>query len=94
VGFIDWLGPMRAPYRVAALVAIAAWLCPKAYAPIFGTYPGLPSLIEQSEIIAAITILDRLPEWDFGGSDRYNRVHESVQRKSASEASLRVVKES
>ena len=62
---------MRAPYRVAALVAIAAWLCPKAYAPIFGTYPGLHSLIEQSEIIAAVTILDRLPEWDFGGSDRY-----------------------
>jgi hypothetical protein len=62
---------MSTPYRVAALVAIAAWLCPKAYGPIFGTYPGLHSLIAQSDIIAAVTILDRLPEWDFGGSDRY-----------------------
>jgi len=58
-------------YRVAALLAVAAWSCPKAYAPIFGTYPGLRSLIQQSEIIAAVTILDRLPEWDIGGSNRY-----------------------
>ena len=62
---------MHTPYRIAILLAVAAWLCPKAYAPIFGGYPGLHSLIQQSEIIAAVTILDRLPEWDIGGSNRY-----------------------
>jgi hypothetical protein len=63
---------MGMPHRVAALVVVAsAWLSSKAYAPIFGAYPGLHSLIEQSEIIAAVTILDQLPESDIGGSDRY-----------------------
>jgi hypothetical protein len=62
---------MHRPYRIAALLAVVAWLCPKAYAPIFGGYPGLHSLIQQSEIIAAVTIFDRLPEWDIGGSNRY-----------------------
>jgi hypothetical protein len=38
---------------------------------MYGGYPGLRSLIEQSEIIAAATILERLPESDIGGSNRY-----------------------
>ena len=62
---------MRVPLRVAALLALTAWFCPEAYAPIYGAYPGLRSLIEQSEIIAAATIIERLPEWDIGGSERY-----------------------
>jgi len=62
---------MQTSYRIAALVTAAAWFCPKAYAPLFGEYPGLHSLIEKSEIIAAATILDQLPEWDIGGSKRY-----------------------
>ncbi len=62
---------MHRPYRTAALLAVATWLCPKAYAAIFGGYPGLHSLIHQSEIIAAVTIRDRLPEWDIGGSNRH-----------------------
>ena len=56
----------------AAVVALMVALCPRAYAPIFGGYPGLHSLIQQSEIIAAATILERLPgPGDIGGSDRY-----------------------
>jgi hypothetical protein len=62
---------MRTWRTVAVLVACAAWLCPKAYAPIFGGYPGLRSLIEQSDVIAVITILQQLSEEDLGGSARY-----------------------
>ena len=62
---------MSMPHRIAAAVALTLWLCPKAYAPIYGTYPGLKSLIEQSDVIAAVTILKRLSEEDFGGSARY-----------------------
>ena len=63
---------MRTTPRVAALVALALWLCPKAYAPIYGVYPGLSSLIKESDIIAAITILQKLSDEDLGGSARYN----------------------
>jgi hypothetical protein len=38
---------------------------------MFDAYPGLHSLIERSEIIAAVTIVERLPESDIGGSNRY-----------------------
>jgi hypothetical protein len=62
---------MRVSSRVVGIVALSACISPRAYAPIYGTYPGLRSLIQQSEIIAAVTILDHLPEWDIGGSDRY-----------------------
>ena len=62
---------MSVAQRVGPVLALMLALCPKAYAPIFGGYPGLHSLIQQSEIIAAVTILDRLPEWDIGGSNRY-----------------------
>ncbi len=57
--------------RAATVVALTVVFCPRAYAPIFGTYPGLHALIQQSDIIAAATILERLPEWDIGGSNRY-----------------------
>ncbi|MFZ1221058.1 MAG: hypothetical protein WAO00_17320 [Chthoniobacterales bacterium] len=59
------------PHRVVAALALTLWLCPKAYAPIYGTYPGLKPLIEQSDVIAAITIIKRMSEEDFGGSARY-----------------------
>jgi hypothetical protein len=62
---------MSIAHRALAVVALAVAFCPRAYAPIFGEYPGLRSLIEQSEIIAAATILERLPESDIGGSTRY-----------------------
>ena len=62
---------MRTSYRVAAFVAFSAWLCSKAYAPMFDEYPGVRSLIAQSEVIAAATVLERLPESDIGGSNRY-----------------------
>jgi hypothetical protein len=62
---------MSVAQRAAAVVALTLALCPRAYAPIFGGYPGLRSLIQQSEIIAAASILERLPERDIGGSNRY-----------------------
>ena len=57
--------------RAATVAVLTLALCPRAYAPMYGGYPGLRSLIEQSEIIAAATILERLPESDIGGSNRY-----------------------
>jgi hypothetical protein len=62
---------MRVSSRVTAIIGLSALICAKTYAPIYGTYPGLRSLIEQSDVIAAITILERLSEEDFGGSARY-----------------------
>ena len=63
---------MRTTPGVAALVAIALSFCPKAYAPIYGVYRGLSSLIEESDVIAAITILQKLSDEDLGGSARYS----------------------
>jgi hypothetical protein len=55
-----------------AVVVLAMAFCPRAYAPIFGGYPGLRSLIQQSEIIVVATVLERLPgPGDIGGSDQY-----------------------
>jgi hypothetical protein len=62
---------MSVAHRVGVIVAAAAFVCPKSYAPIYGTYPGLRSLIKEAEVIAAITILEKLSEDDFGGSARY-----------------------
>jgi hypothetical protein len=62
---------MSVAQRAVVVVAVTVALCPRAYAPIYGGYPGLHSLIQESEIIAAVTILERLPEWDIGGSNRY-----------------------
>jgi|SRR5437016_5802194 len=63
---------MSVAHRVVAVVALTMALCPRAYAPIFSGYPGLQSLIQQSDIIAAATILERLPgPGDIGGSDQY-----------------------
>jgi hypothetical protein len=62
---------MNGAQRAVAALAFTVALCPKAYAPIFSGYPGLHSLIQQSEIIAAATILEQLPECDMGGSNLY-----------------------
>jgi hypothetical protein len=62
---------MSVAHRVGVIVAAAAFVCSKSYAPIYGTYPGLRSLIKEAEVIAAITILEKLSEDDFGGSARY-----------------------
>ena len=63
---------MSVTQRAVAVVALIMALCPKAYAPIFGGYPGLRSLIQQSEIIAAATVVERLPgPGDIGGSSQY-----------------------
>ena len=59
------------PHRVITLVALTALLSPRAFAPIYGGYPGLHSLVKQSDIIAAVTILEQLSEEDTGGSARY-----------------------
>jgi hypothetical protein len=72
VAYLFLVRPMSIARRTAAVVALALVLCPRAYAPIFGGYPGLRSLIDQSDVIAAITILQQLSEEDFGGSARYN----------------------
>jgi hypothetical protein len=84
---------MSVPREVVILVAVSAWLCPKMYAPICGTYPGLPSLIEQSDVIAAVTILKRLSEEDMGGSARYKIEFDKVLKGTPSQkqvtASLR-----
>jgi hypothetical protein len=76
---------MSTPFRVVALVGLAAWLCPTAYAPIYGGYPGLHSLIKQSEIVAAVTILERLSDDDFGDSARYKIQFDKLLKGSASE---------
>src|SRR4051812_16163012 len=84
---------MSVPRQVIILLAVSAWLCPKMYAPLYGTYPGLPSLIEQSDVIAAVTILKRLSEEDMGGSARYKIEFDKVLKGTPSEkqvtASLR-----
>ena len=69
---------MRLLLPVATLVALGAWFCPKAYAPIYGTYPGLRPLIDESEVIAAIRILKQLSDEDIGGSARYKIQFEKV----------------
>jgi hypothetical protein len=69
--------------RVGVIVAAAALVCPKAYAPIYGTYPGLHSLIKQAQVIAAITILDKLSKDDMGGSARYKIEFERVFKGTA-----------
>jgi hypothetical protein len=63
---------MTAAHRALAILALLMSFCPRAYAPIFSRYPGLRSLIEQSDVIAALTILQQLSEEDFGGSARYD----------------------
>jgi len=74
---------MNTPYRVVALLALSACLCPRAYAPIYGGYPGLHSLIKQADVIAAITIIARQSDPDFGGSARYKIEFEKVFRGEA-----------
>jgi hypothetical protein len=54
-----------------AVLLLSVSVSPRAYAPIYGTYPGLHSLIKEAEVIAAITILEQLSDQDFGGSARY-----------------------
>jgi hypothetical protein len=71
--------------RVLLLLLASAFLCSKSYAPIYGTYPGLHSLIKQAEVIAAITILQQLSEPDFGGAARYKIQIEKVFKGTASE---------
>jgi hypothetical protein len=69
---------MSVSRRIFAIVAAALFVCSKAYAPIFGTYPGLHSLIKKAEIIAAITIVEKLSEEDMGGSAHYKIQFEKV----------------
>jgi hypothetical protein len=76
---------MSVPYRVIAVLALTALLCPKAFAPIFGFYPGLHSLIKQSELIAAVTILEKLSEDNFGGSARYKIQFDKLLKGKTSE---------
>jgi hypothetical protein len=70
-----------------------AWLCPKAYAPIYGTYPGLASLIQEADVIAGVTILKQLSNEDLGGSARYKiefaKVLKGSPPKKQAVASLR-----
>jgi hypothetical protein len=74
---------MSVPQRVVLIVLATTLLCPKLYAPIYGTYPGLHSLIKEAEVIAAITILDKLSEDDMGGAARYNIEFERVFKGTA-----------
>src|ERR1700730_18651988 len=74
---------MSVPQRAATVIAIAALMCSKAYAPIYGTYPGLHSLIKEADVIAAITILDKLSEDDMGGSARYKIEFEKIFKGKA-----------
>jgi hypothetical protein len=76
---------MSVPHRVIAVVALTMLLCPKTYAPIYGFYPGLHSLIKQSELIAAVTILEKLSEDDFGGSARYKIQFDKLLKGKAPE---------
>ena len=74
---------MSVPQRAAAVIVVAAFVCSKAYAPIYGTYPGLHSLIKEAEVIAAISILDKLSEDDMGGAARYKVEFEKVFKGKA-----------
>jgi hypothetical protein len=76
---------MLVPHRVIAVVVLTAMLCPRAYGPIFGFYPGLHSLIKQSELIAAVTILEKLSEDGFGGSARYRIQFDKLLKGNAPE---------
>ena len=76
---------MRTPNRVIAVVVLTALLSPKAFAPIYGGYPGLPSLIKQSDIIAAVTVLEQLSEEDMGGSARYKIRFDRLLKGNSSE---------
>jgi hypothetical protein len=76
---------MSVAQRAAAIIVAAAFVCSKAYAPIYGTYPGLRPLIKQSDVIAAITILEQLSEEDMGGSARYKIQVEKVLKGSPSQ---------
>jgi len=69
---------MSVKQRAVLIVLAAAFLCPRAFAPIHGGYPGLQSLIKEADVIAAITILDKLSEEDMGGSARYKIEFEKV----------------
>jgi len=60
--------PMSGAQRVIVIVLATALLCHKTYAPIYGTYPGLRSLIKDAESSQPLTILDKLSE------DRYGRL--------------------
>ena len=71
--------------RAAALIALAALVCSSAYAPIFGTYPGLRPLIGLSDVVAAITILEQLSDEDFGGAARYKIRFDKVLKGAVSE---------
>ena len=62
---------MSGAQRLILIVMATTLVCHRAYAPIYGTYPGLHSLIKKAEVIAAITILDQFSEEDMGGSARY-----------------------
>jgi hypothetical protein len=74
---------MRLSQRVVVVLLTSAFLCSESYAPIYGTYPGLHSLIKQAEVIAAITILQQLSEPDFGGAGRYKIQVEKVFKGKA-----------
>jgi hypothetical protein len=74
---------MSVSQRISLIVAATALLCPRAYAPIYGTYPGLHSLIKEADVIAAITILDKLSEDDMGGSARYKIEFEKIFKGKA-----------
>jgi len=74
---------MSVPQRVLVIVLATALLCSKSYAPIFGEYPGLHSLVKEAEVIAAITILGQLSEEDMGGAARYKIEFEKVFKGAA-----------
>jgi hypothetical protein len=76
---------MSVPQRIIAIFAATAFVCSKAYAPIYSTYPGVRSLIKQSDVIAAVTILEQLSEEDMGGSARYKIQFEKVLKGSPSQ---------
>jgi hypothetical protein len=79
---------MRSASRLVVIVVLTAWVCPRAFAPIYGGYPGLHSLIKQSDIIAAVTILEQLSDEDMGGSARYKVRVAKLLKGSSSEKQL------
>ena len=79
---------MTAQRQSAAILACVTLLAlfgsPRAYAPIYGFYPGLVPLINQSDVIAVAMILKQLSEEDFGGSARYKIRFEKVLKGNPS----------
>ncbi len=76
---------MRSSRTVTLILAISLVfaVCPRSYAPIYGTFPGLDELSARSEVIAVVVLLEQNSFEDrMGGYARYKvRVERALKGK-------------